>query len=91
MLNRASKPFVKLVERYLPDPYIFVLLLTLITLVFAVVIQDQSPLATVQQWGDGFWGAANLFNANALSVSNRIYAGMHAASQDTAGKPRPFS
>ena len=56
MLNRASKPFVKLVERYLPDPYIFVLLLTLITLVFAVVIQGQSPLTTVQQWGDGFWG-----------------------------------
>ena len=56
MLNRASKPFVKLVEKYLPDPYIFVLLLTLITLVFAVVIQDQSPLTTVQQWGDGFWG-----------------------------------
>ncbi|HAX29211.1 MAG TPA: short-chain fatty acid transporter, partial [Alteromonas macleodii] len=44
MLNRASKPFVKLVERYLPDPYIFVLLLTLITFAFAVVIQNQSPL-----------------------------------------------
>ena len=56
MLNRASKPFVKLVERYLPDPYIFVLLLTLITFVFAVVIQNQSPLTTIQQWGDGFWG-----------------------------------
>lgn len=56
MLNRASKPFVKLVERYLPDPYIFVLLLTLITFAFAVVIQNQSPLITIQQWGDGFWG-----------------------------------
>ena len=56
MLNRASKPFVKLVERYLPDPYIFVLLLTLITFAFAVVIQNQSPLTIIQQWGDGFWG-----------------------------------
>ena len=56
MLNRASKPFVKLVERYLPDPYIFVLLLTLITFAFAVVIQEQTPLTTIQQWGDGFWG-----------------------------------
>lgn len=56
MLNRVSKPFVKLVERYLPDPYIFVLLLTLITFAFAVVIQNQSPLTTIQQWGDGFWG-----------------------------------
>ena len=56
MLNRASKPFVKLVERYLPDPYIFVLSLTLITFAFAVVIQNQPPLTTIQQWGDGFWG-----------------------------------
>ncbi|MCP3701384.1 MAG: short-chain fatty acid transporter [Alteromonas sp.] len=56
MLNRASKPFVKLVERYLPDPYIFVLLLTLITFAFAVVIQNQSPLTTILRWGDGFWG-----------------------------------
>ena len=56
MLNRASKPFVKLVERYLPDPYIFVLLLSLVTFVLAVVIQNQTPLTTIQQWGDGFWG-----------------------------------
>ncbi|MEC7131898.1 MAG: TIGR00366 family protein, partial [Pseudomonadota bacterium] len=33
-----------------------VLLLTLITFAFAVVIQNQSPLTTIQQWGDGFWG-----------------------------------
>ncbi|KXJ62176.1 MAG: short-chain fatty acid transporter [Alteromonas sp. Nap_26] len=56
MLSRASKPFVKLVERYLPDPYIFVLLLTLVTFAFASSIQNQSILTTVQQWGDGFWG-----------------------------------
>ena len=29
MLNAVAKPLVKLVERYLPDPYIFVLLLSL--------------------------------------------------------------
>ncbi|MBJ2128495.1 short-chain fatty acid transporter [Alteromonas sp. IB21] len=56
MLSRASKPFVKLVERYLPDPYIFVLLLTLFTFAFASSIQNQSLFTTVQQWGDGFWG-----------------------------------
>lgn len=56
MLSRVSKPFVKLVERYLPDPYIFVLLLTLVTFAFSSFIQNQSILTTVQQWGDGFWG-----------------------------------
>lgn len=55
MLNRVSKPFVRLVERYLPDPYIFVLLLTLAAFIAAMVVEGQSPVAVVTMWGDGFW------------------------------------
>lgn len=56
MLNRASKPFVKLVERYLPDPFIFVLILTLVTFVAAVIVEQQSPVTVIEQWGSGIWG-----------------------------------
>ncbi|WLD57581.1 short-chain fatty acid transporter [Salinispirillum sp. LH 10-3-1] len=56
MLNRASQPLVKMVDRYLPDPYIFVLLLTLIVFAAAVLFERQSPLAVVEMWGNGFWG-----------------------------------
>lgn len=56
MLNTAAKPFIRLVERYLPDPYIFVLLLTLVTFAAAILFEQQTPLAVVTQWGDGFWG-----------------------------------
>lgn len=56
MLNAVAQPLVKLVERYLPDPYIFVLLLSLLVFVAAIVFEQQSPLAVAQQWGDGFWG-----------------------------------
>ncbi|EGM79639.1 short chain fatty acids transporter [Rheinheimera sp. A13L] len=56
MLNIIAKPLVKLVERYLPDPYIFVLLLSLLVFVAAIVFEQQSPLVVAQQWGDGFWG-----------------------------------
>jgi short-chain fatty acids transporter len=56
MLNVVAKPLVKLVERYLPDPYIFVLLLSVLVFVAAVVFEQQSPLVVAQQWGDGFWG-----------------------------------
>ena len=56
MLNSAAKPFVKLVERYLPDPYIFVLLLSTVVFAAAVLLQQQSPLQVLQYWGDGFWG-----------------------------------
>lgn len=55
MLAAASKPLVRLVDRYLPDPYIFVLILTLVVFVAAVLIEGQSPLAVVNMWGTGFW------------------------------------
>ncbi|MDP5137585.1 TIGR00366 family protein, partial [Rheinheimera baltica] len=56
MLNTAAKPLVKLVERYLPDPYIFVLLLSIVVFAAAVLFEQQSPLAVIGYWGDGFWG-----------------------------------
>ncbi|WP_447927977.1 short-chain fatty acid transporter [Vreelandella sp. EE27] len=56
MLRFISRPAVKLVERYLPDPYIFVLLLTLIACVAAIAVERQTPLAVLRMWGDGFWG-----------------------------------
>lgn len=56
MLNAAAKPLVKLVDRYLPDPYIFVLLLSLVVFAAAVLFEQQSPLQVLQYWGDGFWG-----------------------------------
>lgn len=56
MLNAAAKPLVKLVERYLPDPYIFVLLLSIVVFAAAILFEQQSPLAVIGYWGDGFWG-----------------------------------
>ncbi|EGM70815.1 short-chain fatty acid transporter [Shewanella sp. HN-41] len=55
MLTKAAKPLVKLVDRYLPDPYIFVLLLTLVVLVAAMVAEHKTPLEVINYWGDGFW------------------------------------
>ncbi|WP_108447446.1 short-chain fatty acid transporter [Halomonas denitrificans] len=55
MLKALSRPAVKLVERYLPDPYIFVLLLTVIAAAAAIAVERQTPLAVLRFWGDGFW------------------------------------
>lgn len=55
MLKTLSRPAVKLVERYLPDPYIFVLLLTLVAAAAAIGVERQTPLAVLRYWGDGFW------------------------------------
>ncbi|MBE3102954.1 MAG: TIGR00366 family protein, partial [Bacilli bacterium] len=45
-----------LMERYLPDPYIFVAILTLLVFLLGVGLTDSSPLNMVVYWGDGFWG-----------------------------------
>lgn len=55
MLAAASKPLVRLFDRYLPDPYVFVLILTLVVFAAAIGFQGQSPLAVATMWGEGFW------------------------------------
>ena len=55
MLNRASRPLVKLVDKYLPDPYIFVLLLTLLVFAAAMLGQQKTPVEVLGYWGSGFW------------------------------------
>ena len=41
MLAAAAKPFVNLVEKYLPDPFVFVLALTFVVIGAAVMLQQQ--------------------------------------------------
>lgn len=45
-----------LMERYLPDPYVFVAILTLIVFLLGLGLTDSGPLDMVVHWGDGFWG-----------------------------------
>lgn len=56
MFKALSRLSVKLVDRYLPDPYIFVILLTLLAGVSAVLVEQKTPMQVVTMWGDGFWG-----------------------------------
>ena len=55
MLNTLSRPMVRIVDRYLPDPFVFVLVLTLVAGVAAALVQGTGPLAITTMWGDGFW------------------------------------
>jgi len=55
MLNFLSRPMVRIVDRYLPDPFVFVLILTLVAGLAAVLTQGTGPLEVATMWGDGFW------------------------------------
>lgn len=55
MLRALSRPAIRLMERWLPDAFIFVIVLTLIASAAAIATQGTSPVALVRMWGDGFW------------------------------------
>jgi short-chain fatty acids transporter len=55
MFYQLTRPLTNLVERYLPDPYVFVLLLTLIVLILASTVTPFTPLDAINTWGQGLW------------------------------------
>lgn len=55
MFYRLTRPLTHLVERYLPDPYVFVLLLTLIVLILASTVTPFTPIDAINAWGQGLW------------------------------------
>lgn len=46
---------VRLVERYLPDPFVLVLLLTLFVFGCGLAVAGASPGDMIHHWGEGFW------------------------------------
>ncbi len=53
IFNVLSKPFVKLVERYYPDAFIFVIVLSVLTYFLALINTDATAIQTLEAWGNG--------------------------------------
>ena len=56
MILKIIKACVKLVQRYLPEPFIFAIILTFLAAVLAMPICHQTPIEVVEHWGNGVWG-----------------------------------
>lgn len=54
-MQKITAFFTELMRKYLPDPFVFALGLTLLTMVLAVLVQGQAVTALVLGWGKGFW------------------------------------
>lgn len=54
-MSKITHFFTELMRRYLPDPFVFAILLTLLTMVLAFVVEGRTPLQTTMDWGNGFW------------------------------------
>ena len=46
---------VRLVQRWLPEPFIFAILLTFVAALVAMPVCSQSPLEVIEHWGGGVW------------------------------------
>jgi short-chain fatty acids transporter len=55
MFRKTVNASVRLVQRYLPEPFIFALLLTFISFAVAMPVCKQTPLEVLTNWGNGVW------------------------------------
>lgn len=47
--------FDRIVQRYLPDAYLFAVILTLVVFIMGIFMTGSSPIQMVEFWGTGFW------------------------------------
>jgi len=55
MLKALAEPFVALFARWMPNPFLFAVLLTLLTFGLAWGLVGYAPVLTVDAWGGAFW------------------------------------
>lgn len=55
MFKKFTQGCVALVRGYLPDPFLFAVILTFIVFVIAMPITGQGPIDMVTHWGKGAW------------------------------------
>ena len=75
-----ARPFVTFVERYYPDPFVFVVLLSVLTFLLSLVLADATPATALSAWGDGLPSllaftaqiCITLLTAHALAHTDRV-------------------
>jgi len=80
----AAKPFVVFVERYYPDPFVFLIALTAAAFALALLLTDATPVIALTAWGEGLAGllsfmaqiAITLLTAHALAHTDAIGTGL---------------
>ena len=55
MFKKFTHACVTLVHKYLPDPFLFAIILTLVVFGITMPLTNQGPLEVVSHWGKGAW------------------------------------
>ena len=56
MFQKIINGSVKLVQRWMPEPFLFAVILTFIAALLAMPICRQTPVEVISNWGGGVWG-----------------------------------
>lgn len=88
MFRKIVNFCVKVVQRYLPEPFLFALILTFVAGIIAMPVCHQTPLEVIENWGGGMWGllafsmqmALILVCGSALAEAPAIKKGLEALS-----------
>ena len=71
MVKRLTRGCTAVVQKLLPDAFIFSMLLTAIVFVLAIPLTHQSPFAMIIHWGKGFWNLLGFFHADGVGYTTR--------------------
>ena len=86
MFQKIIKGCVTMVQRWLPEPFIFAIILTLIAGILAMPICRQTPIEVLENWGGGVWNllafamqmALVLVSGSALASARIVKRGISA-------------
>lgn len=54
-MKAVTNFFDRLVQRYLPDAFLFAVILTLLVFLLGIFMAGNTPIQMVEYWGTGFW------------------------------------
>lgn len=55
VLKKLTNFFVKLMQKYLPDPFLFAIILTFVVFALGLALTDSGPMKMIEHWAGGFW------------------------------------
>ena len=72
MLRRLTRIFVRYAERYIPDPYLYALILTFVTAAAAFIWTPADANKIIATWYDGIWAILAFAMQMALILSTGV-------------------
>ncbi|WP_209123242.1 short-chain fatty acid transporter [Alkalihalobacillus sp. BA299] len=72
-ISKLALFFARIAERWLPDAFVFAVLLTVITFLGGIFITKNTPYEMMIHWGDGFWSLL-AFTAQIITTFIMSYA-----------------